>query len=57
MNESSKHVMDVLTFLSAVAAWLKVFTDIIGFFVVLAGAAWWVIRYYEFFKGKKHGNE
>jgi hypothetical protein len=53
MPDTHKHLYDIFTFLAAVAVWFKVITDILSFFVVLAGAVWWILRFHEWWKTRK----
>jgi hypothetical protein len=53
MDATTKHTLDVLAFFSGIAVWLKTFTDILGFFVALAGCIWWGLRFYAWYKEQK----
>jgi hypothetical protein len=57
MSDTTKHVMDWMTFLASAATLADMFTKILAFFVTLAGLVWWGIRYYNMIKEKRDGNK
>ena len=57
MTEHTKHMIDATAFLASLATLADYINHIAGLLLTVAGLCWYGIRFYEWYKGKKDGNE